>query len=215
MEKKKPTETTETKTEPVIPTEIIKYKHKNKDKVGILVHNGVTKTLRFDDGSEIILSPGNFKRYWELLSVEPKEEPTNVEEGVNEKEVVEEPKKEDIPVETKQEKKKTPVEPVRRRKKEVDPNHLSWSLFRGEMIKHNELGDGSEIFGVIVYSQSNFNVEYSELSRSYRISSKCNVFNHRRGVYGDCLDGSESGVELPYAWKIDYCYFEKEEKDNG
>lgn len=72
---------------------------------------------------------------------------------------------------------------------------------------------GDEISAVIVYKQSNFTKEYSEQSRSYRVTNFGGkaFFNGMMGgsIYGDCLDGSEQGVRLDaYQWDIDYCYFE-------
>ena len=74
--------------------------------------------------------------------------------------------------------------------------------------------DGDKITAVIVYSQSNFTKEYSEESRSYRVSNFSGkaFFDGMIGnsIYGDCLDGSEYGVRLDtYDWKIEKCYFEE------
>jgi hypothetical protein len=73
--------------------------------------------------------------------------------------------------------------------------------------------DGEEKTAVVVYSQSNFDKEYSELSRSYRISNFGGkaFFDGMCGnsIYGDCLDGSEYGVRLDaYRWKVEKCYIE-------
>lgn len=67
---------------------------------------------------------------------------------------------------------------------------------------------------VIVFKQSNFTKEYSELSRSYRVTSQSGkrFFNGMLGnsMIGDCLDGSDQGVRLDaYNWKIERCYFEE------
>lgn len=90
--------------------------------------------------------------------------------------------------------------------------------------EHNEkhgykygYSDGEEITAVIVYAQSNFDREYSEESRSYRVSNFGGkaFFGGMCGnsIYGDCLDGSEQNVRLDaYNWKIEKCYFEKENK---
>lgn len=70
----------------------------------------------------------------------------------------------------------------------------------------------AEKFAVIVYSQSNFTTEYSEESRSYRVSNANDKFSHRTSsdsLLGDCLDGTEDEVRLDwYDWQIEYCYFE-------
>ena len=69
------------------------------------------------------------------------------------------------------------------------------------------------ISAVIVYAQSNFTQEYSEASRSYRVTnlSGKRFFNGMMGgsIYGDSLDGTDLGVRLDaYDWKIERCYFE-------
>lgn len=73
--------------------------------------------------------------------------------------------------------------------------------------------DVPELSAVIVYDQSNFTKEYSETSRSYRVTSQSGkAFFHGmmgNSIYGECLDGSEDGVRLDaYAWKVERCYFE-------
>lgn len=72
---------------------------------------------------------------------------------------------------------------------------------------------------IIVYKQSNFNKEYSERSRSYRVTSQSGkmFFPGMLGnsIYGDCLDGSDPGVRLDcYRWDIERIYFE-EVKEEG
>lgn len=72
---------------------------------------------------------------------------------------------------------------------------------------------------VIVFTADSFEQEYSEESRSYKISSDAKYFNPSmiaNSLFGDCLDGSDKGVRLDmyisrgmYAsggWKVDYCY---------
>lgn len=70
-----------------------------------------------------------------------------------------------------------------------------------------------KISAVIVYAQSNFTKEYSEIERSYRVTNQDGkaFFNGMMGnsIYGECLDGSEDGVRLDaYDWEIEKCYFE-------
>ena len=80
-------------------------------------------------------------------------------------------------------------------------------------IQYGMKTDVPPISAVIVYKQSNFTREYSEQSRSYRVTN----FDGKRffhgmlgnSIYGECLDGSESGVRLDaYDWEIERCYFE-------
>lgn len=73
---------------------------------------------------------------------------------------------------------------------------------------------GEEITAVIVYAQCNFTREYSEQSRSYRVSNFGGkmFFDEMCGnsIYGDCLDGSEDNIRLDaYDWHIEKCYFEE------
>lgn len=73
--------------------------------------------------------------------------------------------------------------------------------------------DVPTLSAVIVYKQSNFTKEYSETSRSYRVTSQSGkAFFHGmigNSIYGECLDGSEDGVRLDaYNWKVERCYFE-------
>lgn len=70
-----------------------------------------------------------------------------------------------------------------------------------------------KISAVIVYAQSNFTREYTEIERSYRVTNQDGkaFFNGMTGnsIYGECLDGSEDGVRLDaYDWEIEKCYFE-------
>ena len=85
--------------------------------------------------------------------------------------------------------------------------------------EENDIGYGHqpeglpELSAVIVFKQSNFTKEYSETSRSYRVTSQGGkiFFNAMIGnsMFGDCLDGSERGVRLDaYNWEIERCYFE-------
>lgn len=80
--------------------------------------------------------------------------------------------------------------------------------------KHNEVVDESDykqaIKGVVVFKQSNFDTEYSELSRSYKVSSCNRAFQHGKianSIFADCLDGTDKGVRLDwYKWEVEYCY---------
>lgn len=67
---------------------------------------------------------------------------------------------------------------------------------------------------IIVFKQSSFKEEYSELSRSYRSYSDQWGWDYSksgRSRLGDCLDGSENGIRLDwYDWDVDYWYWEDE-----
>lgn len=81
------------------------------------------------------------------------------------------------------------------------------------------LSENHDAFGVVVFKQNpTWEKEYSEESRSYRVSGKCNLFYPdfiSTSVFGECLDGSEDGVRLDWymhadkpeeRWQVDYCY---------
>lgn len=86
--------------------------------------------------------------------------------------------------------------------------------------KHNEekgytygYHGNEDLSAVIVYKQSNFTQEFSEKSRSYRITNTGGkaFFKGMCGnsIFGDCLDNSEFNIRLDwYDWEIEYCYFE-------
>lgn len=84
---------------------------------------------------------------------------------------------------------------------------------RENKIEYGITSEHPEISAVIVYAQSNFTKEYSETSRSYRVTNQSGkrFFDGMMGnsIYGECLDGSEDGVRLDaYNWKVEKCYFE-------
>ena len=45
----------------------MKYQHKRTGKIGTVVFDGITKTLRFEDGSEEILTPANIRNDWKFV----------------------------------------------------------------------------------------------------------------------------------------------------
>lgn len=72
---------------------------------------------------------------------------------------------------------------------------------------------GCPLEAVIVFKQESFNKEYSELSRSYSVSSESKYFMSNMGgnsLFGSCLDGSDSGVRLDWymrgdnPWQVEY-----------
>lgn len=44
-----------------------KYRHKKTGQIGEVIHAGITTTLKFEDGTESILTPANLKRYWQEI----------------------------------------------------------------------------------------------------------------------------------------------------
>lgn len=94
-------------------------------------------------------------------------------------------------------------------------------LFKEYNLKHGvEYGGPNNkvkpITAVIVYKQESFPTPYTELERSYRISSDggkafFDMPSGSQSMMGDCLDGKDLGVRLDcLGWKIDYCYLEQE-----
>ena len=87
-------------------------------------------------------------------------------------------------------------------------NKVKFKKFVEIMKAHNASKPKDALEGVIVYSNSNFNKSYSELSRSYVVTSDSSYFKNGNELVGDCLDKSEYNVELSlYDWDVDYCYF--------
>lgn len=83
------------------------------------------------------------------------------------------------------------------------------------MMEYNQKYNGKEyaptIEAVIVFSADNWEVPYSLIQRSYKISN-CNT-GYEYGklgscIVGNCLDGKDLGVRLDwYRWKAEYAYF--------
>ena len=83
--------------------------------------------------------------------------------------------------------------------------------------------EGKHITGYVVFSQESFSEPYSELSRTYAISSDNKAFQSHMGgysIYGTCLDGTDSCVRLEQymaaehggkdGWKIERCYMKSD-----
>ena len=60
---------------------------------------------------------------------------------------------------------------------------------------------------LIVYSQDNFNTDFSVKERTYRISRNNRFFQEGKvsnSLFGDCLDGKDLGVRLDwYNWSVE------------
>lgn len=73
---------------------------------------------------------------------------------------------------------------------------------------------GKHRYAVIVFKQSNFEDEYSELERSYRSYSDQWGWSYEtlgNCRIGDCLDGTDNGVRLDWQlWEVEYWYWEDE-----
>ena len=100
---------------------------------------------------------------------------------------------------------------------------LTWNEFESLMYNHNVKNnitvkgqDEHPLIGIVVYKQGNyFKKEYTELERSYRVSSNNKAFIPGQigySIFADCLDNIDIGVRLDYYpdWIVDYCYMEDE-----
>ena len=69
---------------------------------------------------------------------------------------------------------------------------------------------------VIGFTESSFNLSYTEEERSYEIQSDAKYFNDGligNSLFGNCIDGKDNGVrldlyihDLECPWEIEYCY---------
>lgn len=72
---------------------------------------------------------------------------------------------------------------------------------------------------VIVFAPESFGRDFSELERSYKVSSEAKYFDANMGgssLFGNCLDGKDDGVRLDWymkrpkeegtRWIVEYCY---------
>lgn len=88
----------------------------------------------------------------------------------------------------------------------------------------NEKKGGNPITGYIVFSQENFSKKYTEIERTYEVSSRNKAYNPSLcgySIFGNCLDHKDVNVRLdgymadekggPNGWKIERCYL----KDSG
>lgn len=93
-----------------------------------------------------------------------------------------------------------------------EPKHMTWAELQALFRKANS--EGKTLHGVVVYSQSNWDKEYSLESRSYRVCSNDPAFTSGKisnRISGDSLDGSDIGVRLDiYKWKSEYAYLLEE-----
>lgn len=72
---------------------------------------------------------------------------------------------------------------------------------------------------VIVFKEDSYDRDFTEIERSYKVSSDAKYFNGMMGgnsLFGDCLDGKDNGVRLDIymallpnegkRWVVEYCY---------
>ena len=98
-------------------------------------------------------------------------------------------------------------------------NKISYGEFYKKMCEFNKInnnttkGNSKVLKGVIVFTENSFNKPYTEVERSYEVTSDNKVFlpnMSSNSIFGNCLDGTDYGVRLDLYihnnWKIDYCY---------
>jgi hypothetical protein len=93
---------------------------------------------------------------------------------------------------------------------------ISYNELYNAMCDYNRKNPAKEddpmISGVIVYKQSNWEKDYSEKSRSYRVYNSNRAFQDGKianSIFGYCLDGTDQGVRLDwYKWEPEFCYME-------
>ena len=89
-------------------------------------------------------------------------------------------------------------------------------------VEHSKTG--KRLSGYIVFTEDSFTAPYSELARTYRVSSNNKAFQPGMGgysIYGSALDGTDPCVRLEQymaverggknGWKIERCYVKTEE----
>ena len=97
--------------------------------------------------------------------------------------------------------------------KKITYAELSKTMYDYNQAHSNGEDSNYTITGVIVYKQSNWEKQYSEESRSYRVSNHNRCFQSGKianSLRGNCLDETDIGVRLDwYNWDIEYCYMEE------
>ena len=75
---------------------------------------------------------------------------------------------------------------------------------------------------IIVFAESSFEKPFTELERSYKVSSGDKYFDGNMGgnsLFGNCLDGKDLGVRLDVyiyeGWKPEFCYITEYKKEGA
>ena len=105
--------------------------------------------------------------------------------------------------------------------KETQVEKMSYGEFSEKMREFNTengnttKGNDKVLKGVIVFTEDSFNAPYTEIERSYRVTSDNKAYLPNmcsNSIFGNCLDGIDLGVRLDCymcdGWKVDYCYIE-------
>lgn len=66
---------------------------------------------------------------------------------------------------------------------------------------------------LIIFAKDNWNIDYTEEERTYRVSVNSKYFQHDKigtSLFGNCLDGKDNGVRLDlYNWKVEKIIIEQ------
>ena len=105
----------------------------------------------------------------------------------------------------------------------AEPEEVEMSYTEMKNLFHRAEDEGKHITGYVVFSQESFTEPYSELSRTYAISSDNKAYQSRMGgysIYGYCMDGTDPCVRLEQymavehggkdGWKIERCYMKSD-----
>lgn len=89
-----------------------------------------------------------------------------------------------------------------------------------DVFRHINESGKKHVCGYIVFSQSSFEKDYSEQSRTYVVSSNNKAYIPGAGgysIFGSCLDGTDQCIRLEgymrgdNHWEIDRCYMKKDD----
>lgn len=100
---------------------------------------------------------------------------------------------------------------------------ISYNELREKMWNFNKennitsKGNDKKLKGVIVFTQDSFTEPYTEIERSYEVTSDNKGYMPNmlsNSIFGNCLDGKDLGVRIDLymydGWKVDYCYIVEE-----
>lgn len=108
---------------------------------------------------------------------------------------------------------------------------ISYGQLKAEFWKFNvehgytTKGTDKKLVGVIVFTVDSYTRKYTEIQRSYRVTSDNKAFIPGQlgySIFAGCLDGSDQGVRLDLymkdehggesGWEVDYCYLLEDEE---
>lgn len=98
---------------------------------------------------------------------------------------------------------------------------MTWEELKARFRKHEATHPTYHLYGYVTFTEDSFDREYSDESRTYRISSNNKAFlpnANGYSIYANCLDGLDCGVRLDWymedegirsGWKIEDCRIEE------